>query len=287
MTSSNVGTLYIVATPIGNLKDITLRALEVLKSVDCIVAEDTRHSQPLLRNYSISTPMLTLHDHNEREFSQKILARLLQGQSVALISDAGTPLISDPGYFLVREARASGIQVVPLPGACAAIAALSVCGLATDRFSFEGFLPPKSMARNQRLECLKEDGRTLVFYEAPHRILGSLEAMASVLGGNRQAVMAREITKIFETIKSDTLEGLINFVKNDANQQRGEIVLIVGGCQESNEIKPEFENLLRILLENLPLKKAVEIVTKITGQKKNSVYQLALSLSKNSSQPSD
>jgi 16S rRNA (cytidine1402-2'-O)-methyltransferase len=283
MNINSLGILYIVATPIGNLQDITLRAVEVLKTVNCIVAEDTRHSQPLLQQYAIKTKVIALHEHNERERTGKLLLRLQQGEAIALISDAGTPLISDPGYYLVREARAVGIKVVPLPGACAAIAALSVAGLPTDRFIFEGFLSAKSGARLQRLERLRNESRTMVFYEAPHRILDLLQALQQVFGDDRQVVLAREITKMFETIKSDVLNKLIPWVEADSNQQRGEFVVIVAGRQEvSSETEQEAGRILGVLLEALPLKQAVELASKITGQKKNDVYQAALQLKKNS-----
>ena len=283
MNINSLGILYIVATPIGNLQDMTLRAIEVLKTVNCIVAEDTRHSQPLLQHYAIKTPMLALHEHNERERTLKLLERLQQGESIALISDAGTPLISDPGYYLVREARVAGVKVVPLPGACAAIAALSVAGLPTDRFIFEGFLPAKAGARLQRLENLRNESRTLIFYEAPHRILDLLQALLQVMGPDRQVVLARELTKLFETIKSDTLAQLIPWVEADSNQQRGEFVVMVEGLQAATtETEQEALRILGILLASLPLKQAVTLASEITGQKKNDIYEIALQL-KNSS----
>ena len=195
MQNQKKGTLYVVATPIGNLQDMTLRAIDVLKKVDKIAAEDTRHSAPLLKHFSISKPTLSLHDFNERERSQRIIADLLAGEEIALISDAGTPLISDPGYRLVKEAKAAGIAVVAIPGACAAIAALSVAGLASDRFIFEGFLPAKQEARCNRLREMLHETRTLIFYEAPHRLLQALQSMVEVFGPERQATVARELTK--------------------------------------------------------------------------------------------
>lgn len=279
MNINSLGILYIVATPIGNLADITFRAVDVLKTVNCIVAEDTRHSQPLMQQYGIRTPLLALHEHNERERTAKLLERLQQGESIALISDAGTPLISDPGYYLVREATLAGIKVVPLPGPCAAIAALSVAGLPTDKFIFEGFLPSKSGARLQRLEKLRHEARTMIFYEAPHRIMDLLLAMQQVFGDDRQVVLAREITKLFETIKSDTLGQLIPWVQADSNQQRGEFVVIVAGLQAvSDDLEQEMQRILLILLASLPLKQAAELTSKITGYKKNEVYDLALRL---------
>jgi 16S rRNA (cytidine1402-2'-O)-methyltransferase len=279
MNRNSVGILYIVATPIGNLQDMSLRAIEVLKSVASIVAEDTRHSQQLLQNFSINTPVLALHEHNERERTQQLLQRLQQGDDLALISDAGTPLISDPGYYLVRELQLAGMKVVPIPGACAAIAALSAAGLATDRFIFEGFLPAKAGAREHRLTELRDENRTVIFYEAPHRVLDTLQAMLLVYGPERRVVLARELTKLFETIKSAPLEELVAFVSADPNQQRGEIVILVEGLKEvADAAVKEMRRILTTLLADLPLKQAVELTAKITGLKKNEVYALALEL---------
>lgn len=281
MNINHFGTLYIVATPIGNLRDMSLRAIDTLKTVNCIAAEDTRHSKPLLQHYMINTPLFALHQHNERERSMALLERLQQGDSIALISDAGTPLISDPGYFLVREARAAGISVIPIPGACAAITALSASGLATDRFSFEGFLPAKTKQRVQSLEMLCKETRTMVFYEAPHRVLDTLEDMREVFGEKRRVVLARELTKLYETIRSAELGELVEWVKNDDNQQRGEIVIMVEGANlsapESADIVSA-ENLLKILMSELPLKQAVDLAAKISGLRKNELYQRALEL---------
>lgn len=279
MNSNNLSTLYIVATPIGNLQDITLRAIEVLKTVDCIAAEDTRHSLPLLRHFGISTPVLALHEHNERERAAQLLQRLQSGESIALISDAGTPLINDPGYFLVREARALGIRVVPIPGACAVIAALCASGLPTDRFTYEGFLPAKSKARLDKLKLLQAETRTMVFYESPHRILELLQAMLEVFGAARQVVIARELTKTFETIRLGPLAELCEWVESDANQQRGEIVVLVAGAPESVQSESfSAQHVLSVLLEDLPTKQAVDLAVKITGEKKNALYELALQL---------
>ncbi len=278
MNINHFGTLYVVATPIGNLRDMSLRAIEVLKTVDCIAAEDTRHSMPLLQHFLITTRVISLHEHNERERSTQLLEALQRGESIALISDAGTPLISDPGYFLVREARECGIKVVPIPGPSAIIAALSVSGLPTDRFSFEGFLPAKSKQRVAQLNSLQHETRTMVFYEAPHRVLECLADMQSVFGMKRQAVIARELTKMFETIHNAPLDELLEWVKRDANQTRGEMVLVVAGAEakltEENLVLAE--NILQILLEELPLKQAVELAAKISGKRKNELYQLAL-----------
>jgi 16S rRNA (cytidine1402-2'-O)-methyltransferase len=254
----------------------------VLKTVHCIVAEDTRHTQSLLQHFAITTPLMALHEHNERERAQSLITRLMQGESLALVSDAGTPLISDPGYYLVREARAAGVKVVPLPGACAAITALSVAGLPTDKFIFEGFLPAKAGARRERLERLRQEARTLIFYEAPHRILDLLQALRDVMGPARQVVLARELTKMFETIHADTLERLIPWVEADSNQQRGEFVVMVEGLPAASEdTAAEALRVLSLLLAELPLKQAVDLASKITGHKKNDVYDQALQLKKN------
>lgn len=279
MNLRNFGILYIVATPIGNLQDFSARAIATLKSVNWIAAEDTRHSASLLQHFAISTPMISLHEHNERERTEKLLEHLKNGESVALISDAGTPLISDPGYFLVRETHLNGVKVVPIPGACAAIAALSASGLATDRFVFEGFLPAKSKARLDRLTALKQESRTLIFYEAPHRIMDLLEDMQKVFGPDRYAVIARELTKLYETIRADTLSHLSEWVKNDNNQKKGEIVVMLEG--NPNPFLPDAivaTDALMLLMEHLPLKQAVEVVSKLTGERKNELYQIALQI---------
>ncbi len=275
------GALYVVATPIGNLGDISQRAIEVLSGVALVAAEDTRHSGKLLHHFGIKTPAMALHDHNERTVSESIVARLLSGEAVALVSDAGTPLISDPGYHLVTQARAAGCRVIPVPGASALLAALSASGLPSDRFIFEGFLPAKAGAREARLQQLQGEHRTLVFYEAPHRIVASIAAMAAVFGTDRQAVIARELTKTFETIHGDTLAGLSDWLLSDANQQRGEFVVMVGGAPfEDQLINAEAERVLRLLLDEVPLKQAAALAAKITGVKKNLLYQFALMLSR-------
>ncbi|MEK1943419.1 MAG: 16S rRNA (cytidine(1402)-2'-O)-methyltransferase, partial [Pseudomonas sp.] len=229
--NSTTGTLYVVATPIGNLDDISARALKVLRDVALIAAEDTRHSMRLMQHFGIPTPLAACHEHNERDEGSRFLARLQAGDDVALISDAGTPLISDPGYHLVRQVRAAGIKVVPVPGPCALIAALSAAGLPSDRFIFEGFLPAKAVGRRARLEAVKEEPRTLIFYEAPHRILECLEDMEVVFGGERVALLARELTKTFETLNGQPLAELRAWVAADSNQQRGECVVLVAGWQ--------------------------------------------------------
>ena len=272
--------LYVVATPIGNLGDFSPRAIEVLQRVDLIAVEDTRHSGRLLQHFAIQTPMQALHEHNERQRADSLLQKIEQGQTLALISDAGTPLVSDPGYHLVRLAREKGIRVIPVPGACALIAALSAAGLPTDRFRFEGFLPAKAGARRQQLESLKQESVMLVFYESPHRIEETLADMQQVFGAERQAVLARELSKTFETIRDGALAELSQWVAADANQRRGEIVLLLEGApqQDEDEIKPDAERVLKILLRDLPLKQAAGLSAEITGVRKKKLYARALEL---------
>lgn len=272
------GTLYIVATPIGNLGDMVPRAVEILQSVAVVAAEDTRHSAPLLRHFNIRTPLVSCHEHSERDRAPALVARLLAGESVALISDAGTPLISDPGYRVVREARAAGVAVVPVPGACAAIAALCVAGLPTDRFCFEGFLPQKGGPRREALAALREEPRTLVFYESPHRIVDALADCAEVLGVGREAFYARELTKTFETLRAATLGELRDWVAADPDQRRGEIVLVVAGFERpaGEGPAPEAVRVLGLLAEELPLKQAAQLASRITGEKRNALYKYAL-----------
>src|SRR5471032_2610059 len=275
--NSAAGSLYVVATPIGNLDDISARALKILREVALIAAEDTRHSQRLMQHFGISTPLAACHEHNERDEGSRFITRLLAGDDVALISDAGTPLISDPGYHLVRQARAAGIAVVP--GACALIAALSAAGLPSDRFIFEGFLPAKAVGRRARLELLKEEPRTLIFYEAPHRILECLQDLESVFGAERPALLARELTKTFETLKGLPLAELRAFVESDSNQQRGECVVLVAGWSEpegEDVIGAEARRILDLLLEEMPLKRAAALAAEITGVRKNLLYQVTL-----------
>lgn len=273
------GVLYVVATPIGHLDDMTPRAVTVLREVDVIAAEDTRHSAPLLRHFDIATPMLALHEHNEREQGANLVARLQRGESAALISDAGTPLLSDPGYHLVRAAHQAGVRVVPVPGACAAIAALSVAGLPTDRFTFEGFLPAKSAARRTRLAALQTDPRTLIFYEAPHRIVETLVDMAELFGATREAVLARELTKLYETVRKSTLAELVAWVRADADQQKGEIVVAVRGAETQRDaLSEDAVRMLRVLLAELPLKRAVALAAEISGERRNRLYEYAVAL---------
>ncbi|MFT6287188.1 MAG: 16S rRNA (cytidine1402-2'-O)-methyltransferase [Alcanivorax sp.] len=269
--------LYIVATPIGNLGDISHRAVEVLRSADLIAAEDTRHSRHLLQHFAIDTPIFAYHEHSDDRAQQRILSVLGEGGTVALVSDAGTPLISDPGFKLVRQAQDEGFKVVPIPGACAAIAALSVAGLATDRFLYEGFLPAKAMQRESRLTALAQQTATLVFYEAPHRVIDALGAMVEILGANREAVLAREITKAFETIRRGTLAELQAFVAADPNQRRGEIVIVVaGGAKVEAVLDAGLERLLLQLADEMPGKRAAAIVAEFSGLRKNQLYDFLL-----------
>lgn len=277
--SPQLGVLYVVATPIGNLDDMSLRASKILASVALIAAEDTRHSARLMQHLGINTPLAPCHEHNERDQGDRFIARLLAGDDVALISDAGTPLISDPGFHLVRKARAAGVRVVPVPGACAMVAALSAAGLPSDRFIFEGFLPAKRAGRLARLGAVREEVRTLIFYEAPHRLLESLEDMREVFGDERVVVLARELTKTFETIRDLPLAQMCQWVAEDTNQQRGECVLLVSGWQipEGDEaLSAEALRVLDLLLAELPLKKAAALAAQITGVRKNLLYQVAL-----------
>jgi 16S rRNA (cytidine1402-2'-O)-methyltransferase len=275
-----VSILYVVSTPIGNLEDLTPRAVETLKKVDLIAAEDTRHSGRLMQHFAISTPMLAVHDHNESQRAQILFDKLSQGQSIALISDAGTPLISDPGYHLVSAVREAGYKVVPVVGACALIAALSVSGLATDRFSFYGFLPSKSSGRTQKLQQLAKVTHTQVFYESPHRIVAMVSDIVLVMGSHRQIVLARELTKTFETIYGGPAADVQAWLLADHNQQKGEFVVLIEGAEEEqlHDIGPEEERMLTLLLAELPIKKAAAITASITGHKKKALYDRALEL---------
>ncbi|EKG30648.1 tetrapyrrole methylase [Pseudomonas avellanae BPIC 631] len=258
---------------------MSVRALKVLREVALIAAEDTRHSARLMQHFGISTPLAACHEHNERDEGSRFITRLLAGDDIALISDAGTPLISDPGYHLVRQARAAGVPVVPVPGACALIAALSAAGLPSDRFIFEGFLPAKAVGRRAKLELVKEEPRTLIYYEAPHRILECLQDMELVFGAGRHALLAREITKTFETLKGLPLGELRAFVEVDSNQQRGECVVLVAGWtqpEDEDVIGAEARRILDLLLEEMPLKRAAALAAEITGVRKNLLYQVAL-----------
>lgn len=274
------GVLYVVATPIGNLDDWSPRAVATLKAVSVVAAEDTRHSGRLLQHFNIPTRLVAVHDHNEAGRVQGLLDQLGRGEDIALISDAGTPLISDPGYRLVAAAQLAGLRVVPVPGACAAIAALSAAGLPSDRFIFEGFLPAKTAGRRERLQQLSGETRTLMFYEAPHRIAECLQDMLAVLGGERRIVLARELTKTFETIRQYSLTEMLAWVSADPDQQRGEIVLVLEGLPETvgEQDWQEADRVLGILLEELPVKQAAALAAGITGLKKNALYERALGL---------
>lgn len=275
--------LYVVATPIGNLTDLSERAINILRTVDLIAAEDTRHTRQLLMHFTINKPLFSVHDHNEQQRVDKVVSELAAGQSIALVSDAGTPLISDPGFHVVQAVRDAGYRVVPVPGPCALVAALSAAGMPTDRFCFEGFLPAKSSGRKKQLQKVEDETRTLVFYESPHRILDSLTDMAEVLGKERQVTVARELTKTFETFYSGTLEQTLEWMQADSNQQRGEFVLVLAGAPEKEDEEAaavSAEKVLKVLLAELPVKQAAALCAKITGQKKNALYQQALALQK-------
>lgn len=269
------GTLYIVATPIGNLGDLGARAREVLATADVIAAEDTRHSGRLLNHLGIATPMLALHEHNEARMVPALLERLATGQRIALVSDAGTPLLSDPGYHLVRAAHQAGHRVSPIPGPSALLAALSAAGLPTDRFAFEGFLPARAAARRKRLEVLAAEPRTLVFFEAPHRLLDTVRDLAAAFGGGREAVLARELTKLYETVHGDRLDALVTWLEANPEQLRGEAVLVVHGAEPPAEqgLDAESARTLAILAAALPPRQAAALAAEITGLKKNFLYQ--------------
>lgn len=278
--SETSGTLYVVATPIGNLGDFTPRAREILGEVSVIAAEDTRHTGQLLKEFGIHTTLVSLHEHNEARRSEALIERLLSGDSIALVSDAGTPLISDPGFDLVVAARARGIRVTPIPGPSAAIAALSVAGLPTDRFTFEGFLPAKASARRAQLEALRAERRTLIFYEGPHRIKEVLGDMLEVFGPERRAVVCRELTKRFETTYGGTLEELVIMSTNDPDMSRGEIVIVVSGNAEAQATGQALhvEQLLQALLEELTPSQAARVAAKLTGEKRSQLYERAMAI---------
>jgi 16S rRNA (cytidine1402-2'-O)-methyltransferase len=276
MAATKPGTLYVVATPIGNLGDLSPRAREVLAAVDAICAEDTRHTQPLLTAFGIDKPLVALHEHNEAEQAAKLVVRLQAGQTLALVSDAGTPLVSDPGYRFVREVRAAGLGVSPIPGACAAIAALSIAGIPSDRFCFEGFLPAKSSARRERLQSLARETRTLVFYESSHRIEESLVDFVSVFSGEREAVLARELTKLFETVLGDTLATILEKVRGDENQRKGEFVLIVRGCEDdAAAVLAEGTRLNEKLIEHMKPSQAAKLAAELSGAPRKALYDVS------------
>ncbi len=273
MAATKAGTLYVVATPIGNLGDLTARARDVLAAVDAICAEDTRHTRQMLNALGLERPLLALHDHNEAEIAWKLVERLKAGECLALVSDAGTPLVSDPGYRLVREVRAAGLAVSPIPGACAAIAALSVAGIPSDRFCFEGFLPAKGSGRRERLAELAKETRTLVFYESSHRIEEALADFVAAFGGEREAVLARELTKLFETVLGDTLSGIAAKVAADENQRKGEFVIVVRGCEDDTAARLiEGQRLYAKLAEHLKPSVAAKLAADISGAPRKALY---------------
>jgi len=269
------GILYVVATPIGNLDDMTPRAIATLQNVDTILAEDTRHSGGLLKKFGITTPARAYHDHNEQQLVPELIKRLQAGENMALISDAGTPLVSDPGYHLLNLAQQAGINIVPVPGASALIAALSVCGLPSDRFTFNGFLPAKQKARQKKCQELKTETATQIFYEAPHRLTECINDLNEVFGSDRHVCIARELTKIYETIRTGTLAELSQWLDQNPGQCRGEIVIVVEGNHEEKTVDGEDQRVLEVLLEYLSPSQAVAAAVKITGGKKNQLYKLA------------
>ncbi len=282
-TAVSSSTLYLVPTPIGNLGDITLRALAVLREVDIVAAEDTRHTGLLLQHFAISARLFALHDHNEQQKADELLIQLQEGKSIALVSDAGTPLINDPGYYLVQRCRAAGICVTPLPGACAAVVALSASGIAATRFCYEGFLPAKTKSRKDSLQQLREEPRTIIFYESTHRLLDSLQDMVAVFGPLRYVVLARELTKIWESIYGAPVGELLAWVQEDEKRCRGEMVLIVEGYKAPREdiLPAAVLHTLVLLQQELPLKKAAALTAQIHHVKKNALYRHLLAQRKN------
>ena len=274
------GTLYIVATPIGNLDDITFRAFEVLKSVDFVLAEDTRHSKTLLSHLDISKPIRAFHEHNEREKTKAIISEIYSGKSIALISDAGTPLISDPGYFLVAQAKKEGLKVVPIPGPTALITALSASGLASDSFTFLGFLPSKQTARVKLLTGLAGRTETIIFYESPKRVLATLTDMQTIFGDSREVCLAKELTKAFETIHTGSIPNLIEYLTIDQNHQKGEFVILISATNKIDlaEAEIQLDSLLPILCAEMGTSKAAKIAAKITGIDKKKCYKRAMDL---------
>ena len=278
------GALFVVATPIGNLQDLSPRAAACLRDADLLLAEDTRHTRTLLEACGIARPassIESLHEHNERERVPALVARLQAGARIALVTDAGTPLMSDPGSLLVAAAARAGVEIVAVPGPCAAIAALSIAGLATDRFVFEGFLPAKAMARREALGRLAHESRTLVFYEAPHRLAATLDDLAAVFGAEREASIAREITKRFEHVYRGTLAALVRQCGADPNMVRGEIVLVVAGAPVAADADADAlaaERVLNVLLQELPVSQAARIAVQLTGRSRKELYERALAL---------
>lgn len=272
------GSLYVVSTPIGNLQDLSSRAIFILDNVDLIVAEDTRHSGNMLRNIGVDTPMLAYHDHNERQQVPALIHRLQKNETIALVSDAGTPLICDPGYRLVVAAHMENIRVIPVPGPSALVSALSVAGLATDRFVFEGYLPAKKVARMNRLRELATETRTMIFYEAPHRMIKSIDDAISCFGSERMGTLLKELTKLHETVKRDTLANLRTWLENDKVRQRGEFVIIVQGAEDLELDKEEAARILKILLQSVSVNEAVALATEIVHGRRNELYKLAMAI---------
>lgn len=280
MANTGTGRLYVVATPIGNLGDLSPRAREILGACTLVAAEDTRHTGTLLRHFSIATALISMHEHNEQDRAQELVERMRAGATVALVSDAGTPAISDPGYTLVCAAVAAGIEVIAVPGACAAIAALSVAALPTAKFCFEGFLPARTAARRTRLLELAHEERTLVIYESPHRIGEALEDCAEIFGPARECVIARELTKLHETLYRGTLAELSVRARQEPDFTRGEIVLLIAGESPTvdEDTGAELDRVLKVLLEQLPLKQAAGLAARLTGARDNEAYKRALQL---------
>ncbi|BCT91782.1 ribosomal RNA small subunit methyltransferase I [Lysobacter helvus] len=272
-TATRPGTLHVVATPIGNLGDLSPRALDTLRAVAAICAEDTRHTRQLLAHYGVERPLVALHEHNEEQLAERLVARLLGGESLALVSDAGTPLVSDPGFRLVRAARAAGVAVSPVPGACAFVAALSVAGLPSDRLAFEGFLPAKAGARRERLAPLASETRTLAFYESAHRIEETLSDMGTVFGGDRRVVVARELTKLFETVLDGALDDVRARIAADPNQRKGEFVVLVQGAADDADARiAEGKRLYAKLGEHLPPSTAAKLAADLSGAPRKALY---------------
>ncbi len=271
------GTLYVVATPIGNLGDITARAVSILRSVDLVAAEDTRHTGALLRHLGIAVPLVSVHEHNEAQRAPALVKRLQAGESVALVSDAGTPLVSDPGFALVRCAREAGVAVSPLPGPCALVTALSAAGIATARFTFEGFLPATASARRSALSALAGEVRTMVFYESPHRVTACMDDLVAIFGGERRGALCRELTKRFESIVDGGLAMLAEWLAADDNHRRGEFVIVVAGveAEAADTPRPEWVEAVRTLNQHMPLKQAAQLIAGVTGARPQALYRLA------------
>lgn len=272
------GALFVVATPIGNICDITFRALHILSVADAVACEDTRNTGQLLRRYDINKPLIAAHEHNEREAAEKIIHRLQQGERIAFVCDAGTPAVSDPGARIVDAVHTAGLKIIPIPGASASVTALSASGLLDRQFNFVGFLPTKSSQRQTTLAALTQEEATLIFYEAPHRILDTIDAMVNAFGPERRIVFAREITKLFENIHRIKLGEAVAWLKEDEHRQKGEFVLLIEGAEPKADDQADHDRLLQILIAELPIKQAAQLAAHITGAKKNALYDRALQL---------